>query len=114
MIKKLNFISVVTPYQQIESNFDNLIPHEKFLKTELKRLLESKILEKDITPTIKESLEKYIHHDLEYFKDEVYLDENLKLLFDGINYFQFLISREIFLSKLNLLNFQVALLNPEN
>jgi Zn-dependent protease with chaperone function len=114
MIKKLNFISVVTPYQQIESNFDNLIPHEKFLKTELKRLLESKILEKDITPSIKESLEKYIHHDLEYFKDEVYLDENLKLLFDGINYFQFLISREIFLSKLNLLNFQVALLNPEN
>lgn len=114
MIKKLNFISVVTPYQQIESNFDNLIPHEKFLKTELKRVLESKILEKDITPTIKESLEKYIHHDLEYFKDEVYLDENLKLLFDGINYFQFLISREIFLSKLNLLNFQIALLNPEN
>ncbi|MDR2916838.1 MAG: hypothetical protein LBV74_18750 [Tannerella sp.] len=60
---------------------------------------------------MKEAFGKYLQDDLEYFHGISYDDENLQLLFSSLNDYRFLIIRNFFLVKSDLLNFQAGLLD---
>jgi len=110
LINSTHFISVQTPFEQIRNNFIDILKYETQLKNEVKELLSSKVLEKEITKTMSDNFKKYISEDLYYFNNDAYNNDNLQILFTTINDFYILMSRNYFLSKLDLLNYQIKLL----
>jgi Zn-dependent protease with chaperone function len=104
-----SFISVSTPFEEIEINLKNIAHQEIEFKKEIKKLLEYKILEKEITSEIKESIDKYLNKDWIYFSNHEYDNEALKLFFDALNNFKYLNSQNYLLHKLDLLKFQISL-----
>lgn len=110
IMKATDFISIVTPFEQIKENLQSIIPLELKLKNEIKKLMKDAILKNEITQQAMENFKKYISMEWEYFHDEVYNNENLKLLFIATNDFNHLILRKYFLTKLDLLNYQITLL----
>lgn len=105
-----NFVSVVTPFDQIETNFSNLKTLETELKVEIKKMLNNDILQPEISKTMKDNFESYLSNELNYFSNENYDNENLKILFRALNDSKYLLSRNYFLTKKNLLNYQIQLL----
>lgn len=106
--KATGFISVVTPFEQIRKNLEALLPFEQELKAEIKKLMEDEILKDEISQQTIEIFEKYLSEEWRYFNGAVYIDENLKILFTATNYYYNLLSRKYFLTKKELLNYQIA------
>ena len=105
----LQFVSVVTPFEEIRKNFSHLKPIEENLKQEIKQLLADPIFTTEINDDIKEQLEKYIGKTRTYFNGTHYLDENLNILYSGMHSYAYLLSRKYFLLKKALLNYQAEL-----
>lgn len=110
LVNSTIFISEITPFEQIESNLKNISKLENDLKVEINTLLTNKDLETELTKQIKENFEKYLSKEWIYFTNENYNNDNLQVLFASINDFKYLISRNYFLTKSSLLNFQIELL----
>ena len=86
-----------------------LLPLEQELKTEIKILLNDVLLKNEISQQSKENFEKYLSKELEYFYRESYSNDNLQILFTALHDYNYLLSRQYFLVKLDLLNYQIAL-----
>ncbi|WP_306353022.1 M48 family metalloprotease [Flavobacterium sp. '19STA2R22 D10 B1'] len=110
IIEATNFVSVVTRFEDIEINFRTLQKLEKSLKIEINILLENSVLEDEITKEMKDNFVDYLSHDWIYFRNQNYVDDNLNILFTSVNNYQYLISRDYFLMKMNLLKFQSDLM----
>lgn len=110
IINSTNFISTVTPFKEIETNFKEISNLEITLKNEIKCFLENKDLKKEINKEMADSFHNYLSQEWIYFKDEDYNNDNLKVLFAAVNNYQYLIARSYFFSKLNLLNFQIEII----
>jgi len=109
LLTKLQFTGIKTPFENIRENFRLLIPAEKTLKTEIEKLLDDSILENEITPEIRDVLEKYTSKTLEYFGGVSYFDENLNVLYSAMHNYGYLLSRKYFLIKSHILSYQVKL-----
>ncbi len=107
IVNSMNFINIQTPFAEIENNFKEISNLETELKTELKGFIENKDLENDLSNPMKENLNKYLSKEWTYFRHNCYVDDNLKLLIAAVNYYNYLISRNYFLKKLHLLNYQM-------
>jgi Zn-dependent protease with chaperone function len=105
-----SFISVVTPFEQIRQNLKTLQPLEIELKSEIKKQIEDEILKNEISQQTKEIFEKYLSKEWEYFNGTEYYNDNLQILFNATNEYNYLLSRKYFITKLDLLNYQIALL----
>lgn len=103
-----SFISVVTQFEQIRRNLKTLQPFEIELKSEIKKLIEDGTLKNEISQKTNEIFEKYLSKEWEYFNGTEYYNDNLQVLFTAANDFNYLISRKYFLTKLDLLNYQIS------
>ncbi|MCW4452945.1 hypothetical protein OK344_12100 [Kaistella sp. BT6-1-3] len=106
------FISVVTPFKQIKENFKALLPKEIELKEEIKKLMVDETLSSEIPAQTTENFENYLSKEWEYFNGEAYSNDNLQILFAAMNDYYYLISRKYFLTKVDLLSYQMAQLEP--
>ena len=111
--RDISFINETTLNETIINNFENLVPLEEFLKTEINILLSDSVLVNEITPEIKSEFKKYTSTTLKYFDGTNYINENLGLLYTALNYYSILLSRKYFLVKKALLNYQIELLDPK-
>lgn len=111
LLNATEFVSNVTPFEQIKSNFNNLKKLEKDLKKEISNILETEIYKSEVTELIKENFDKYLNENWVYFANNEYIDFELQILFKSINDYSYLISRGYFLIKKDLLNFQTELLS---
>jgi Zn-dependent protease with chaperone function len=105
------FIHNVTPIEQIKSHLSKLKEIEVDLKKEIKNILESEICKPEISEAIKENFDLYLKENLVYFNHDKYIESKLEILFKSINNYAYLISREYFLTKKELLDYQISLLS---
>jgi len=110
LINSTSFVAVVTPFEEIKSNFKKVYQLEHEFKNEIKEMLSNKLYQKEITPTIKDNFELYLKEDWVYFANNKYIDEELNILYSALNNYIFLLSRGYFLIKKELLDYQCELL----
>jgi Zn-dependent protease with chaperone function len=103
-----SFISEVTPFEQIRQNLKTLQPFEIELKSEIRKLTEDETLKNEISKHINEIFEEYLSKEWEYFNGTEYYDDNLQILFNAANAYNYLLSRKYFITKLDFLNYQIA------
>lgn len=111
LLNATEFVSNVTPFEQIKYNFNNLKKLETELKKEIVIILENELYKSELTELIKENFDKYLKENWVYFTNDEYIDYELQILFKSINDYSYLISRGYFLIKKDLLNFQTELLS---
>lgn len=102
------FINVSTPVPKIWDNFEALLPLELELKTQIKILMEDETLSNEFSEQIVENFENYLSRQWEYFNGEDYYNNNLQMLFAAVNDYNYLLSRKYFVTKLDLLNYQIT------
>lgn len=110
LIQSTNFISEVTPFDEIEKNFTAIATQEIRLKKEIRLLLDDSDVEAEITKVMKDNFEKYLSQEWVYFYKETYYDESLQVFFAALNDYHYVWSRKYFLAQIHLLNYQVTLL----
>jgi len=111
MMSALQFVEVTTPFDQIVRNFEQLQPREQLLKEGICQLLEDPFLTAELKGPFRSDLRKFVSDNWIYFEGKVYNDDALRLLFDSLHGYSFLISRKYFLMKKHLLNYQQELQN---
>lgn len=114
LINTTDFISVVTPIERIKSKLKTVYALEVNIKKEIKDMLSNELFKKELTTDIRESFELYLKEDWVYFSNNKYIDEELKIFYDAINNYIFILSRGYFLLKKDLLDFQIELLRNDN
>jgi Zn-dependent protease with chaperone function len=110
IINSLNFVNVVTPFDQIRRNLSEIEDLEDKLKNEINLIFSDEIFKTEISKDIKSNLDKYLSQNWEYFDEPSYIDDNLNLLYAAINNYAFLLSRGYFLKKKKILIYQEELL----
>lgn len=111
LLNATEFVSNVTPLEQIKSNFNSLKKLEVELKKEISIILENELYQSELTELIKENFDKYLKENYTYFANDEYIEYELQILFKSINYYSYLISKGYFLIKKDLLDFQTKLLS---
>jgi Zn-dependent protease with chaperone function len=114
LLNESDFIRNITPIEQIKSNLSKLQKLEIELKKEIQILIESEICKPEITKPIKESFDMYLKENWIYFSMDKYIDSELEILFNALHNFGNLISREYFLIKRDLIEYQCELLSKTN
>ncbi len=114
LTNELQFVNYTTPIEQIRANFRNVLRLEVDLKQEIKHLLENTAYQELITEEMKTNFELYLPEHLQYFGNEMYFDKNLETLFAALENYAFLLSRNYFLTKKNLLTYKFDLLKDNN
>lgn len=107
--QKLQFVQEQTPFEEITKNFKSAQPLESQVKDEIQLLLKDPILEKCLTPDIRENLETYVFNSHPYFNGKNYDENRLQLLFSALSQFGYLLVQKYFLIKMNLLKYQEQL-----
>ena len=108
--EKSGFLGVNLHFDEIRQNFNDMLDMEKDLKSGLKKLIEDEYLTKEMSLSTKEIIQKYLNEDLEYFHGISYDDENLETFFTALRNYQYLIIRDLYQAKSDLLVFQSKLL----
>ncbi|WP_321309013.1 M48 family metalloprotease [Marinifilum fragile] len=106
----VQFMNVVTPFDQIRENFRRMHRLELDFKAEIQDLLNDPLYKEEINSEMRTNFEKYISKDWQYFREENYIDDNLDMLFNAIHTYVYLITRGYFLTKKELLDHQANLL----
>jgi hypothetical protein len=109
----LHFVNLVTPFDEIRSNFSKVKFLEAKLKSEIEELMKDETYESEITEEMRENFELYLEKPLKYFGHESYYDKNLETLFTAMNNYTYLISRGYFILKKKLLSYQIDLVSNE-
>lgn len=106
---ELQFVTVVTPFEQIAANFSSIKPIEQELKNEISVLLADNLIKLEVTNEIRGNLESYVSNTLQYFDGAKYIDGNLDILYKAMNNYAFLQSRKYHQMKSALLQYQAEL-----
>lgn len=109
LIQESNFMSVVTPIEQIQSRIKKMYPFEVKIKKVISDMLVNELYKSELTDEIKESFELYLKEDWVYFSNNKYIDEEIRLFYNAINNYVYVLSRAYFLIKKDLLDFQSQL-----
>lgn len=110
----LQFISERTDTEQIQRNLTAIEGKELLLKANIRTLLESPLLQSELTRNQKELFDQYLDHKLEYFGEGKYNDDDLKVLFNVLVQYSHLLNRYYFLHKKEILDYQVELEKDAN
>ncbi|GHV15953.1 hypothetical protein FACS1894169_08770 [Bacteroidia bacterium] len=105
-----NRLSIATQPNQIKSIFIEIAHSGIELKSEIKNITENPLLEKEITEPIKNNFNEYLAKEWSYSANDTLNNEYLNTLFAAVNDFRLITSREYFLIKQDLLNYQISLL----
>lgn len=101
------FINVETPFDQIIKNFKKVYDLEIAFKEDIRTLLANKSVVGEITPSMQDNFNNYLSKDWHYFYNDEYYNDVLQILFTAMNNYQYLLSRNYFLLKLDLLKYQI-------
>ena len=107
--KSLNFTNEVTPFDQIKNNFSAVLRLEIELETELKSMLADEVLKSEVSKEMIDNITHYLSKDWTYFNNEAYELDNLEVLFTAVNTYKELLSVKYFITKVDLLNYQIEL-----
>lgn len=110
LMQNLQFVSHTTSYDQIARNFAALRSKEKEVKSDIKLMLEDVNLQEEMNNAMRENFTKYVAKDYNYFAGEMYMQKNLEMLFTALNDYAFLLSRNYFIKKKELLHYQAQML----
>ncbi|MEZ4773638.1 MAG: M48 family metalloprotease [Bacteroidia bacterium] len=111
LMKLASFMHQETQVEAIKTNMIELKRMENSrLKPDIEQMLGNELLQQEITPEIRETLEKYISKDWVYFRSPDYFEDYIEMFFDAVRYYQFLLLRTYFLLKKDLLHYQRQLL----
>ncbi|WP_437921264.1 M48 family metalloprotease [Sphingobacterium sp. LRF_L2] len=113
LIENTRFIFETTPFAEIESRINDLVPRENRLKKELNQLLKNQILIDEMDEATLSSLQKYISIDLSYFQESQYNDDDLALLFLAISSYKQLQDDAYFFKKKDFLTLMLNLEHAE-
>lgn len=108
----LQFVNFQTSFEQIKTNFEKIRSVETKLKINIKVFLEDQKYQSELSKEMRENFELYLSKEWDYFLDESYIEDNLTILFTALNSYSYLLSRGYFLTKKNLLDYQVELVDP--
>lgn len=106
-IEFANQLNMATEQQQVENIFTEISLLEKELKIEIEGLINNPILKAEITLSIKDNIDKYLSRDWYYSANVDADNEYLDTLFTVLNNFNYLILRDYFFAKQDLLNYQI-------
>jgi len=95
---------------QVESTFREISHLEIDLRKELRIFIDNPALTGEITKAMRDNFDKYLEKNWSFSKNNISDQEYLETLFTAINNFYILTLRSFFIAKLNLLNYQVGLL----
>lgn len=104
--KKLDFINYPTPFEVIKSNFSSIRALEFKIKKNITALRKNELLINEFTDEINENFDLYLKQEWVYFFNEKYKDENLEILHTALHFYLHLLSREYFIHKKALLDYQ--------
>lgn len=110
LINQSHFMTLITPIDEIKSNFKKLYKSEIEIKKEITNMLGNQLYTKELTVEIKESFELYLKENWIYFSNDKYIDDEIQIFYKAIYNYHFLLSRGYFLLKKDLLDFQNQLL----
>ena len=111
LFDNLQFVHNTKKFEEIRSNFLNIGSLETKLKSEIQTMLDNDKYKESITKEIKENFELYLSQNWTYFRNEIYFDKNLQILFQALNDYSFVLSNTYFRIKKKLLDYQEELLN---
>jgi Zn-dependent protease with chaperone function len=109
LYEKAAFIQTVTPVATIKTNFEDLKQDEIKLVQRVKEVLASATYSYLLTDVIKENFEKLTTIPLTYFMDNAYIDEELKILFNGTNDYFYIKAQHQYKTKKAVLDYWAAL-----
>ncbi len=107
---ELQFVGTSILCTQIEANFVNLQALEDVFRGEVRNLFKNTDLKSEIRDDARIALQLYISKKREYFANDSYLDENLKVLFAALNHYADVLARGHYMLKLKLLSYQMEIL----
>jgi Zn-dependent protease with chaperone function len=107
---KLEFINYQLSVDEIQSKILLVEAAEVKFKRCLKELIEDERFQSEISSEMKKSFDSYLAEKLKYFGKQMYFEENLQILFLALNNYASLVSRGYFITKRELLNYQLSLL----
>lgn len=111
--RTLEFMNTTTPLEEIENNLRAIAADEAEIKEDFRQLLANELLRDEITPGIAENSKKYCENDLVYFSNPSYNNDAISILMTALRDYAYVNARYYFLSKKQLLNFQIGLLEEE-
>ncbi|MBD8083919.1 M48 family metalloprotease [Chryseobacterium caseinilyticum] len=103
LLNETNFMSNVTPFEQIKKNFQNLKTLEEKLKFELTVFHQNAVLTKNIDHKDLEDLKFFTSNNHIYFLNNQYMERDIQLLVKAINYLPYFLRQKYFLKKKALL-----------
>lgn len=109
MAEKTNFLTITTPFEQININLSQLAETEIKVKQQLAELKNNPLYAATITVEIGEAFDKYLQQTTPYFANEQYDEEAVQSMFDAINQCNSLAYQTYFAHKKQLLDFQAEL-----
>ncbi len=110
LLNELQFVNVTTSCEQIGINLNRIKPTEEQLKQEIDDILSDETYSTEITPEIKQNLERYNSKAWQYFNGIRYYDENLNILYTAMHNYAYLLSRKYFLMKKAIFTYQEELI----
>lgn len=97
------FIENNTRVEVIQQNFAAMRPLESEFKKQITALLESPVIQQDLTEGIRNTFNQYLKADQHYFNGSQYNQDALNLLFGSLRNYTYLLSKSYFNVKKELL-----------
>ncbi|NDV79283.1 M48 family metalloprotease [Dysgonomonas sp. 511] len=105
----LGFLQLSLEPEEIMRKLNHVVVLERKLKNEIRLYLDMEDMRSEIDQPMREMLEAYTSKDLTYFNRTTYIETNLTTLFDSIDAYYYLFTREYFLAQKRLLDYQANL-----
>lgn len=108
MIEASRFIHITTPFEEIEAKLSGLKKIEQKFKEKIRPMLEDPAYK--FNPEQTQLFTQYIETERDYFVHPTYIENELEVLFSCLNNFQDVLSKTLFQSKKEFLDYQAELL----
>jgi Zn-dependent protease with chaperone function len=107
----LQFIRVKNTPEAIREKFLEMMPVEKVFKKQIESILNNALLVNEIPKEMKENFELYLSKQWDYFKNDIYYEENLRIMAKAMDDFSTFIPGFSAYYKRKMLFYQAQLLN---
>ena len=107
--QRLQFVTEVTPEEQIIQNLKEVAKLEELLKEKLAAALYDSFYIDRTSSSLRNSIEEYLSRDLTYFVGSTYVEDNLQRLFTALAGYQEMLVHAHFMHRKGILDFQAEI-----
>lgn len=104
--QRLQFVTEVTPEEQIIQNLKEVAKLEELLKEKLSAMLYDPLYMDSTGNSLRKTIEEYLSRDLAYFVGSTYVEDNLQRLFTALAGYQEMLGYAHFMHRKRILDFQ--------